>query len=101
MVQQGVEQGSAPVAAARMHNQPGRLVEHDQRLVLVTILSAMSSGSAEDCLFIGRFGNVRWFAAPELVLRFADRLTRHGTRPSRIQFCRRLRECCGHSRAST
>ena len=35
VVQQGIEQSAFPVAGSRMHHQPGRLVDHDDRIVLV------------------------------------------------------------------
>ncbi|MCW0424878.1 hypothetical protein NB713_002821 [Xanthomonas sacchari] len=34
-VQQGIDQGAAGIAGARVHHQPGRLVQHDDLVVLV------------------------------------------------------------------
>ena len=72
VIQQGVEQGPSPVAAAGMHNQAGRLVEHDQRFVLMHDVERDRFGRRGKQVLVRRFDDLKQFTAPELLFRLAD-----------------------------
>ncbi len=92
-----VEQGAAPVAAAGVDHQTGRLVDHDQMLILEHDIERYRFRHVGQ---VGCAGNGRHrdrLAAHEFVLGIEDstRRLKQLTRPSRIQSCKRLRECSG------
>ena len=102
MVQQRIQQRAAPVAAARMHHQTRRLVDDQQRFVL--------EHDVQRNVFrlLGQFADTvrarsgpAVLAAHNLCLGSVSSAPSTATRPSRTQACRRLRECCGNSSAST
>jgi hypothetical protein len=90
------------IAVARVHDEAGRLVDHDQVFVFEHDVSAMSSAalSRPGRRSTGRaFGELDALAAIDLALGLG-RTRRRPDQPCLSQPCRRLRECSGNSRAS-
>ncbi|TLD45582.1 MAG: hypothetical protein FAZ92_02183 [Accumulibacter sp.] len=65
MMQQRIEQGTVPVAVARMHHQAGRLVDHQQALVLVHHLQGDILGRRRFGAPVGHLGELDRLAGPE------------------------------------
>ena len=63
-----VEQRALPIAAARMHHQAGRLVEHQQRVVLVDDIESHDFGRGRAVPRFGLHRERNGFSAPDLVL---------------------------------
>jgi hypothetical protein len=99
VVQERIEQGAAPVAAARVNDQACRLVDHQQAIVLMDHLQRDILRRRRLGAFVRRLGEFDGFAGPELVRGSMTQAPSTATLPSRIQPCRRLRECCGSRRA--
>ena len=81
VVQQGVEQGAAPVAVARMDDESGRLVEDEQRLVLIDDIERNVLGRRRLGPFVRRLGDADLLAAPEFVLGLGERGAGHVDAP--------------------
>jgi hypothetical protein len=77
-MQQRIEQGTAPVAAPRMHHQARRLVDHQQALVLVHHLQGNILGRRRFGALVGRLGEFDRFAGPEPLPRLQHRRAADG-----------------------
>ena len=99
VVQQRVEQGALPVAAARMHHQADRLVDHQQGIVLVDDVERDVLGQMRLLGGVRLRHHFQFFAAPDFLSgrgKFAIHLD---LLSCVIHSCRRLREYSGSSLA--
>jgi len=77
MVQQGIQQGTAPVTTARMNDQASGLVDDYQRLVFVDHLQWNVLRRRRFGALIRRFGNFNGLTTPQLVSGLDDRRAVH------------------------
>ena len=101
VMQQRVEQRAVAIAAARMHDQSGRLVDDEQRRVLVD--DRQRDRLRDECrVRRGCRGRDQHRLAAAQVCAAATMTTASPTLtcPASIQPFNRLRECCGSSCAS-
>ena len=74
VVEQGVLKRPGPIASPRMDDESGRLVDHDQVIVLEDDVERDILRRRGKSILVGRFGDAEGLSSPKFVLGFRQRL---------------------------